>query len=66
MVRKLRGKPVFAEGRRLDPETGGDEKHSWLDDLKEMFGLQSRPRRPRKKMPMRARFSLGYFIVAWS
>jgi len=41
-----------------------DDKRSWLDELKEALGLQGRHRRPRKKMPMRARFSLGYFIVA--
>jgi cell division protease FtsH len=58
------GERVYAEGRRLDPETGGDEKRSWIDELKETFGFQTRPRRPRKKMPMRTRFSLGYFIVA--
>jgi cell division protease FtsH len=64
MARKLMGERVYAEGRRLDPETGGDEKRSWIDELKETFGFQTRPRRPRKKMPMRTRFSLGYFIVA--
>src|SRR5918992_3530777 len=64
MVRKLMGERVYAEGRRLDPETGGDEKRSWIDELKETLGFQTRPRRPRKKMPMRTRFSLGYFIVA--
>src|SRR5688572_27654766 len=63
MARKLMGERVYAEGRRLDPETGGDEKRSWIDELKETFGFQTRPRRPRKKMPMRMRFSLGYFIV---
>jgi cell division protease FtsH len=41
-----------------------EEKRSWLDELKEILGLQSRQRRPRKKLPMRTRFSLGYFIVA--
>jgi cell division protease FtsH len=41
-----------------------DEKPSWFDAVREAFGFQSRHRRPRKKMPMRARFSLGYFIVA--
>jgi cell division protease FtsH len=58
------GEQILAEGRRLDPETGGDEKRSWIDELKETFGFQTRLRRPRKKMPMRTRFSLGYFIVA--
>ena len=64
MVRKLMGERVYAEGRRLDPETGGDEKRSWIDEIKEALGFPIRPRRPRKKMPMRTRFSLGYFIVA--
>ena len=41
-----------------------EDKRSWLDELKEALGFQGRHRRPRKKMPMRARFSLGYFIVA--
>jgi cell division protease FtsH len=64
MVRKLRDSWVFAEGGRYDPEMRDDDKRSWLDEVKEALGFQSRPRRPRKKMPMRARFSLGYFIVA--
>jgi cell division protease FtsH len=64
MVRKLSDEWVFAEGGRRDPETPDDEKRSWLDEVKEAFGFQSRHRRPRKKMPMRTRFSLGYFIVA--
>jgi cell division protease FtsH len=64
MVRKLRGDRILAEGKRSDPEMGDDEKPSWIDELKEAFGFQSRRRRPRKKMPMRTRFSLGYFIVA--
>jgi cell division protease FtsH len=64
MVRKLRDNRIFAEGGRRDPEMRDDEKRSWLDELREAFGFQSRHRRPRKKMPMRARFSLGYFIVA--
>jgi cell division protease FtsH len=64
MVRKLRDNRIFAEGERRDPERRDDEKRSWLDEVKEAFGFQSRHRRPRKKMPMRARFSLGYFIVA--
>jgi hypothetical protein len=64
MVRKPMGERTFAEGRRPDPDMGGDEKRSWVDELKETFGFQSRPRRPRKKMPLRTRFSLGYFIVA--
>jgi cell division protease FtsH len=41
-----------------------DEQRSWLDQLKEAFGFESKHRRLRKKMPMRARFSLGYFVVA--
>jgi cell division protease FtsH len=60
----LRAERLFAEGSRGDPDPREEEKRSWLDELKETLGLQSRPRRPRKKMPMRARFSLGYFIVA--
>jgi len=64
MVRKPRDSWVFIDGGRRDPEMRDDEKRSWLDELKEALGLQSRHRRPRKKMPMRARFSLGYFIVA--
>jgi cell division protease FtsH len=32
--------------------------------VKEVFNFQVRRRRPRKKMPVRTRFSLGYFIVA--
>src|ERR687892_78539 len=64
MVRKLRDSWIFAEGGRRDPEMHDDDKRSWLDEVKEALGFQSRPRRPRKKMPMRARFSLGYFIVA--
>jgi cell division protease FtsH len=64
MVRKLRDNRIFSEGERRDPEPHDDEKRSWLDEVKEAFGFQSRHRRPRKKMPMRARFSLGYFIVA--
>ena len=64
MVRKLRDSRVIVEGGRRDPEMRDDEKRSWLDELKEAFGFQGRHRRPRKKMPMRARFSLGYFIVA--
>ncbi len=64
MVRNLRDSWVFVEGGRRDPEMRDDEKRSWLDELKEALGFQGRHRRPRKKMPMRARFSLGYFIVA--
>jgi len=64
MVRTLRYNRTFAEAGRGDPEMRDEEKRSWLDELKETLGLQSRQRRPRKKMPMRARFSLGYFIVA--
>ena len=65
MVRTLRYNRTFAEAGRGDPEMrDDDEKRSWLDELKEILGLQSRQRRPRKKLPMRARFSLGYFIVA--
>src|SRR4029453_11966652 len=65
MVRTLRYNRTFAEAGRGDPEMRDDEeKRSWLDELKETIGLQSRQRRPRKKLPMRARFSLGYFIVA--
>jgi cell division protease FtsH len=41
-----------------------DESRSWLAELKEALGLQEGSRRPRKKMPVRTRFSLGYFIVA--
>jgi cell division protease FtsH len=64
MVRTLRYNRTFAEAGRGDPEMRDEEKRSWLDELKETLGLQSRQRRPRKKLPMRARFSLGYFIVA--
>src|ERR671925_1536704 len=64
MVRTLRDNWIFTEGGRRDPERPDDEKRSWLDELKETLGFQSRHRRPRKKMPMRARFSLGYFVVA--
>ena len=65
MVRMRRDKRMLAEAGRGDPETRDeDEKRSWLDELREALGFQSRHRRPRKKMPMRARFSLGYFIVA--
>src|ERR671924_223293 len=64
MVRMLSDNRLFAEAGGGDPEMRGDDKRSWLDELKESLGLQSRHRRPRKKMPMRARFSLGYFIVA--
>jgi cell division protease FtsH len=55
---------MLAEAGRGDPETRDDDKRSWLDEVKETIGLQSRQRRPRKKLPMRTRFSLGYFIVA--
>ncbi len=64
MVRKLRDSRLFADGGRHEPEMRDDEKRSWFDELREAFGFQSQHRRPRKKMPMRARFSLGYFIVA--
>jgi cell division protease FtsH len=64
MVRTLRYNRTFAEAGRGDPEMRDEEKRSWLDELKEILGLQSRQRRPRKKLPMRTRFSLGYFIVA--
>jgi cell division protease FtsH len=64
MVRMRRYDRLFAEAGRGDPEMRDDEKRSWLDEIKETLGFQSRHRRPRKKMPMRARFSLGYFIVA--
>jgi hypothetical protein len=64
MVRTLRYNRTFAEAGRGDPERRDEEKRSWLEELKETLGFQSRQRRPRKKMPVRARFSLGYFIVA--
>src|SRR5262245_15219127 len=64
MVRMLRAERLFAEGGRGDPDLRDEEKRSWLDDVKEALGLQSRRRRLRKTMAMRARFSLGYFIVA--
>ncbi len=64
MVRKPTGNRLFAKGGRGDPGMNDDDKRSWLDDLKEAFGFQPRVRRPRKKMPVRARFSLGYFVVA--
>jgi cell division protease FtsH len=64
MVRKLRVSLTFGDSGRRDPEMDDDEKRSWLDELKGALGLQNRHRRPRKKMPIRTRFSLGYFIVA--
>jgi cell division protease FtsH len=64
MVRTLIDNRTFAEAGRGDPEMRDEEKRSWLDEIKETLGLQSRHRRPRKKLPMRARFSLGYFIIA--
>jgi hypothetical protein len=60
MARTLRYNRMFAEAGRGDPEMRDEEKRSWLDELKETLGFQSRQRRPRKKMPMRARFS-GYY-----
>ena len=48
MVRTLRYNRTFAEAGRGDPEMrDDDEKRSWLDELKEILGLQSRQRRPR-------------------
>src|SRR5262245_22924692 len=64
MVRKLADNRIGAEGGRRGSASDEDEKRSWLDDIKGAIGLQGRHRRPRKKMPLRARFSLGYFIVA--
>jgi cell division protease FtsH len=64
MVRKLRDSWIFADRGRRDPDMRDDEQRSWLDQLKEAFGFESKHRRLRKKMPMRARFSLGYFVVA--
>jgi cell division protease FtsH len=64
MGRKLRDSWIFADKGRRDPDTGDDEQRSWLDQLKEAFGFESKHRRLRKKMPLRARFSLGYFVVA--
>jgi cell division protease FtsH len=64
MVRTSTDDRSFAEAGRGDPERRDEEKRTWLDEIKESLGFQSRQRRPRKKLPMRARFSLGYFIVA--
>jgi cell division protease FtsH len=55
---------LLLEMGRDQRERRTDEERSWLDEVKEALGLQGRPRRPRKKMPVRTRFSLGYFIVA--
>jgi cell division protease FtsH len=64
MVRKLTGDYMLAEGGRDDHDRHGEDKRTWLDEVKDAFNFQTRPRRPRKKMPVRTRFSLGYFIVA--
>jgi cell division protease FtsH len=64
MVRTRKTNRTFAEAGRGDPEMRGEEKRSWLDEVKEALGFQGQQRRPRRKMPMRTRFSLGYFIVA--
>jgi cell division protease FtsH len=54
MVRKLIGDRMLAGGGRDDPDR----------DDEEAFSFRTPARRPRKKMPVRTRFSLGYFIVA--
>jgi cell division protease FtsH len=64
MVRKARGDRVLREMGRGHRDRRDDESRSWLAELKEALGLQEGSRRPRKKMPVRTRFSLGYFIVA--
>jgi cell division protease FtsH len=64
MVRKLTGDYMLAEGGRDDHDRHDEDKRTWLDEVKDAFNFQTRPRRPRKKMPVRTRFSLGYFIVA--
>ncbi|MGH8058317.1 MAG: ATP-dependent metallopeptidase FtsH/Yme1/Tma family protein, partial [Candidatus Entotheonellia bacterium] len=52
------------EGERRSRAGRGNHLPSWLESLKESLGLSTSRRRPRKKMPVRARFSLGYFLVA--
>jgi cell division protease FtsH len=64
MVRKASDERVLAETGHGNRDMRDDEPQSWLNDLKEAFGFRSKTRRPRKKMPVRTRFSLGYFIVA--
>lgn len=64
MVRKASDNRLRADADRDDRDMRDDEPRPWLNELKEAFGLQPRSRRPRKKMPVRTRFSLGYFIVA--
>jgi cell division protease FtsH len=64
MVRKLIGDRMLAGGGRDDRDRHDEGKRTWLDEVKEAFNFQARARRPRKKMPVRTRFSLGYFIVA--
>jgi cell division protease FtsH len=54
---------VRAGGERRNRALRGKNPRSVLDQVKEALGLYSL-RRPRKKMPVRARFSLGYFLVA--
>ncbi len=64
MRRTRRSEPMRSERQRGKREMGDGNRPAWLSELKEALGLQPRPRRPRKKMPVRARFSLGYFVVA--
>jgi cell division protease FtsH len=64
MVRKLIGDRMLAGGGRDDPDRDDEDKRTWLDEVKEAFSFRTPARRPRKKMPVRTRFSLGYFIVA--
>ena len=60
MVRTLRYNRTFAEAGRGDPEMrDDDEKRSWLDELKEILGLQSRQRRPRKNCRCAPAFHWG-------
>jgi cell division protease FtsH len=64
MARKASDNDLRADTGRSERDRRDDEPRSWLNEVKEAFGLQTRSRRPRKKMPVRTRFSLGYFIVA--
>ncbi len=64
MARTPRSDRTRAQGERRSREERGDNLPSWLESLKEALGLSTSRRRPRKKMPFRARFSLGYFLVA--
>lgn len=64
MARTPRSDRMRVEGERRSRAGRGNHLPSWLESLKESLGLSTSRRRPRKKMPVRARFSLGYFLVA--